>query len=251
MLLRRRPPSSDAALVALLRRACRDARHPATRAGPVARYSSIARRHLSSITSSPTTTSASRPLFQYETTTAATTTTTTVVTKRHASTDTGPKNRGKGGRGSSGNKTPKKQVAVLGGGITGLTTAHYLARYAGNEIHVTLYEASDRLGGWIDGSSVSSAGSAGEGGGEGEDGGDGGAGEVLFQHGPRVLRSGISSNKYDDLVLYDVVSCCAKGCLSREKPAPSDRVSIFATTPLAIRSRSSADRLPDRLATPP
>lgn len=87
---------------------------------------------------------------------------------------------------------PKRQIAVLGGGITGLTAAHYLARNAPNA-HITLYEASDRLGGWIHGvpTEVKTP--------------DGQSAEVLMQRGPRMLRSGASAAKYDDLVLYDVV----------------------------------------------
>ena len=192
MLLRRRAPASNDAPIALLRRASRDARHPATSTRALARYSSAAARRrpsrLASV-SSPTL----RPPLPYITTAP----TTAIASKRHASTSTKPKPKSKGGGSGRGvylNKNHKR-VAVLGGGITGLTTAHYLARYGGPHIHVTLYEASDRLGGWVHGKSVSSAAAGEE--------------EVLFQHGPRVLRSGTNSNKYDDLVLYDVVSCCA------------------------------------------
>ncbi|KAI1335892.1 hypothetical protein F5Y15DRAFT_408823 [Xylariaceae sp. FL0016] len=87
-------------------------------------------------------------------------------------------------------KEAPRQIAVLGGGITGLTAAHYLARHATNA-HITLYEASGKLGGWVDAEKVPV--------GQGRDE------HVLLQHGPRMLRSGGSSNKYDDLVLYDVL----------------------------------------------
>ena len=40
-------------------------------------------------------------------------------------------------------------VAVLGGGISGLSTAYYLARYAPRATQITLIEGSDRVGGWI------------------------------------------------------------------------------------------------------
>lgn len=93
----------------------------------------------------------------------------------------------------SDNSTRPREIAVLGAGITGLTTAHYLARHATNA-NITVYEAGDRPGGWVKADQV-----------EVEDE-EGRRGQVLFQHGPRMLRSGSSSLKYDDLVLYDVVS---------------------------------------------
>ncbi|KAI9268046.1 protoporphyrinogen oxidase [Phascolomyces articulosus] len=40
-------------------------------------------------------------------------------------------------------------VAVLGGGISGLSTAYYLARLAPRATQITLIERSDRVGGWI------------------------------------------------------------------------------------------------------
>ncbi|KAI1438009.1 Protoporphyrinogen oxidase [Xylaria sp. CBS 124048] len=87
----------------------------------------------------------------------------------------------------------QRQIAVIGGGITGLTAAHYLARYAKNA-KITIYEASDRPGGWVKGDRVVVEDELGQ------------QGHVLFQHGPRVLRSGNMTSKYDDLVLYDVIS---------------------------------------------
>ncbi|MWV42438.1 protoporphyrinogen oxidase [Paenibacillus sp. HJL G12] len=45
-----------------------------------------------------------------------------------------------------------KKVVVIGGGVTGLSTAYYLqknARESGKEIHITVVEASERLGGKI------------------------------------------------------------------------------------------------------
>ncbi|KAI1501796.1 hypothetical protein F5X99DRAFT_381717 [Biscogniauxia marginata] len=84
-----------------------------------------------------------------------------------------------------------RNIAILGGGITGLTTAHYLVRHATN-VHITIYEAANRLGGWIDAEHVSL--------------GKGNRSDVLLQRGPRMLRSGNSSIKYDDLVLYDVIA---------------------------------------------
>jgi oxygen-dependent protoporphyrinogen oxidase len=42
--------------------------------------------------------------------------------------------------------SPPKDVAILGGGITGLATAYYLSR-GPNPPKVTIYEASPRVGG--------------------------------------------------------------------------------------------------------
>ncbi|KAI0843051.1 Protoporphyrinogen oxidase [Hypoxylon sp. FL0890] len=84
-----------------------------------------------------------------------------------------------------------RDIAILGGGITGLTAAHYLARHAPNA-KITLYEGSGRLGGWIHGKLAKT--------------GDGKHDKVLFQRGPRTLRSGRGSVKYDDLIFYDVVA---------------------------------------------
>ncbi|KAG9640064.1 Protoporphyrinogen oxidase, partial [Aureobasidium melanogenum] len=61
-------------------------------------------------------------------------------------------------------------VAVLGGGITGLATAHYLAQSNPNR-KITIYESSPRLGGWLHTEKV-----------EIDDG------HILFEKGPRTLR---------------------------------------------------------------
>ena len=65
---------------------------------------------------------------------------------------------------------PPHDIAVIGGGITGLTAAYYLTRELPGAA-ITLYEASDRLGGWISSHRVPV-----------EDG------TVLFEGGPRTLR---------------------------------------------------------------
>lgn len=64
----------------------------------------------------------------------------------------------------------KSDVGVLGGGITGLAAAYYLTRDNPNA-KVTLYEASDRVGGWLSSKRV-----------------DVHDGSVLFEAGPRTLR---------------------------------------------------------------
>ena len=63
-----------------------------------------------------------------------------------------------------------RNIAILGGGITGLATAYFLSRslpYA----RITLIEASSRLGGWLHSKQV-----------------DVGNGKVVFEQGPRTLR---------------------------------------------------------------
>ncbi|KAL8727781.1 MAG: hypothetical protein Q9166_005836 [cf. Caloplaca sp. 2 TL-2023] len=61
-------------------------------------------------------------------------------------------------------------VAVLGGGITGLASAYYLAQQLPNA-QITLFESSSRLGGWLHSEQV-----------------DVGNGKILFEQGPRTLR---------------------------------------------------------------
>ncbi|KAK0248894.1 oxygen-dependent protoporphyrinogen oxidase [Friedmanniomyces endolithicus] len=61
-------------------------------------------------------------------------------------------------------------VAILGGGITGLASAYYLTKELPN-VRVTIYEASDRIGGWLSSKRVPVK-----------------DGTVLFEAGPRTLR---------------------------------------------------------------
>ncbi|KAM0437494.1 hypothetical protein ACHAPT_001857 [Fusarium lateritium] len=83
-------------------------------------------------------------------------------------------------------------IAVLGGGLTGLSAAYYLAKKLPSTANITLYESSDRLGGWIrtDRVPVDVGGKQ---------------GVVLFERGARSLTS-LAGNtfRYDDLVLYDL-----------------------------------------------
>jgi oxygen-dependent protoporphyrinogen oxidase len=73
-------------------------------------------------------------------------------------------------RAYSAEAAPSHDVAVLGGGITGLAAAHYITREH-PQARVTLYEASDRVGGWVSSKRV-----------------DVSDGTVLFEGGPRTLR---------------------------------------------------------------
>ena len=81
-----------------------------------------------------------------------------------------------------------KNIAIVGGGLTGLTAAYYMASVVRPSTKITLYEASPRLGGWIKTDQVPV-----------DVGGK--KGIVNFERGPRSL-SALASNKsrFDDLV---------------------------------------------------
>ena len=78
-----------------------------------------------------------------------------------------------------------EQFAIVGGGVSGLATAFFLSQ-ARPKARITLFEASDRLGGWIESPLVQVNG-----------------GHVRFEKGPHTLRP--NSGPRDDLVL-DLVS---------------------------------------------
>lgn len=87
-----------------------------------------------------------------------------------------------------------RNIAVVGGGLTGLTTAYYLAKQLPSTAKITLYEGSDSLGGWIRTDRVPVD-------------VDGVKGTVSFERGPRTLSSLHTSTwRFDDLILYDLVS---------------------------------------------
>lgn len=72
-----------------------------------------------------------------------------------------------------------KNVAVVGGGITGLAAAYNLTKVLPNA-KVTLFEAKKKLGGWLDSELLPV-----------DDG------EVLFEWGPRTLRNdGVGAGRY-------------------------------------------------------
>ena len=73
------------------------------------------------------------------------------------------------GRGQGQQQTGTR-IAVLGGGITGLSTAYYLTKQLPNA-KITVYEGSERVGGWLSSKYV-----------------DVGNGKILFEQGPRTLR---------------------------------------------------------------
>lgn len=77
--------------------------------------------------------------------------------------------------------------------MTGLTTAYYLTKFL-PEAKITLYEATGRLGGWIDTEKVDVRTDDGE------------TGTVFFERGARAVLAQHSLHKWDDLVLYELVS---------------------------------------------
>ncbi|KAF9879798.1 protoporphyrinogen oxidase [Colletotrichum karsti] len=86
-----------------------------------------------------------------------------------------------------------QEVAIVGAGITGLTTAHYLAKWLPETSNITIYEAADRTGGWINTQIVDM-----------EMGGH--KFPVRFERGPRTLRGmGKDTFRFDDLVLFDLM----------------------------------------------
>jgi oxygen-dependent protoporphyrinogen oxidase len=72
---------------------------------------------------------------------------------------------------------------VLGGGISGLSAAWYLSRYAPVTTKITILESSNRFGGWIKSERV-------------------GKYKILFEQGPRTLRP----NGIGGPVVLDMVS---------------------------------------------
>ena len=84
-------------------------------------------------------------------------------------------------------------VAVLGGGITGLTSAFYLSQ-AFPSAKITVFETSDRFGGWVRSSKL-----------------DVGGKDVYFEHGPRTLRPN-DTNALATLDLVCPISLMARKC---------------------------------------
>lgn len=74
-------------------------------------------------------------------------------------------------------------IAVLGGGVSGLASAHYLTRELPHA-KITIYEESDRLGGWLNSRQVNVK-----------------QGDIVFEQGPRSLRP----NTPASLVTLDMV----------------------------------------------
>ncbi|KAK2030696.1 protoporphyrinogen oxidase [Colletotrichum zoysiae] len=94
---------------------------------------------------------------------------------------------------SANNARVPKEIAVIGGGVTGLTTAHYLAKLLPDTSNITVYEAANRLGGWIHTQEV-------------DVDVNGQKKTVRFERGPRTLRGmGKDTWRFDDFVLFDLM----------------------------------------------
>lgn len=83
---------------------------------------------------------------------------------------------------ASASASEPQRIAILGGGIAGLASAHYVAREF-PRCKVVLFERGEETGGWVRSRRVGLAG------GSKEEGGDGESRSVLFEMGPRSLRN--------------------------------------------------------------
>lgn len=120
-------------------------------------------------------------------------------------------------------KTPHetpRNIAVLGGGLTGLSTALFLSE-ALPKTRITVYEGSGRTGGWIDGQTVDVKTPDGE------------KGTVLFERGARMVQVPSPGRpKLDDLPFWELVRTFSFGSpLSR-----STRIFLL-TRELCLRCR--------------
>lgn len=84
--------------------------------------------------------------------------------------------------------SPRTHIAILGGGISGLSTAWYLSKAAPATVSITLIEAANRTGGWLHSDRVQDP--------RHDDG------SILLERGPRSLRpQGISGLNTLELVM--------------------------------------------------
>lgn len=85
-----------------------------------------------------------------------------------------------------------KDIAVLGGGLTGLTTAYYLTHFH-PDANITIYESADRLGGWLDTERVNV---------KTQDGKDA---TISFERGARTIAPQTNMGRWEDFVFFDLV----------------------------------------------
>lgn len=91
----------------------------------------------------------------------------------------------------TGRRQPK-DIAVLGGGLTGLTTAYYLTHFH-PDANITVYESADRLGGWLDTERVNV---------KTQDGKDA---TISFERGARTIAPQSTVGRWEDFVFFDLV----------------------------------------------
>lgn len=84
---------------------------------------------------------------------------------------------------STGSKA--KDVAIIGGGITGLSAAYFLTQELPNT-KITIYETAPRVGGWLASKHVEVA-----------------DGRILFEQGPRTLRNSQNGRITAQLVMCE------------------------------------------------
>lgn len=93
-----------------------------------------------------------------------------------------------------------KDIAVLGGGLTGLTTAYYLTRFHPTA-KITLYEGDNRLGGWLDTHKASGL-PVGQ---EHVKSEDGQEPIIHMERGARTVAPQTRVTRWEDFVLYELV----------------------------------------------
>ncbi|KFY08784.1 hypothetical protein V492_05915 [Pseudogymnoascus sp. VKM F-4246] len=122
---------------------------------------------------------------------------------------------------------PPSNIAILGGGITGLVIAAVTAKLHPNS-KITLYESSDRLGGWVHSSVVESS-----------------DGPVVFELGPRSLRP-TTLNGYHALSLAQQVGLEQEMVFTSHESAAGSNRFIYYPDKL-VRLPSPADGVPSVL----
>ncbi len=103
-----------------------------------------------------------------------------------------------------------REIAILGGGLTGLATAFHLSRGLPHA-KVTIYEKSNKIGGWVNSEVIKV-----------DDG------EVLFEWGPRTIRCGMGPAP---MSMLELVGC--DGC---PPPAHLAEILSFRSASLALKT---------------
>ncbi|KAB5580183.1 hypothetical protein GE09DRAFT_1081239 [Coniochaeta sp. 2T2.1] len=88
-------------------------------------------------------------------------------------------------------KNRPKHVAVIGGGLTGLSTAWFLTKFM-PEAKVTIYEGSGRVGGWIDTEERPVEVPGGK------------QGVIRFERGARMVQPKMTLQNWDDIAFYEL-----------------------------------------------